>query len=190
MSSSLLLLLAASCSTSSGGKVGLIGDSITDLSQAPLHQALDATYEVELVGKFGARTDEVLPEVKVIAASMPSQAIINIGTNDAIQQVPLAQTRASIDEMVTAFAAAKCVFLVEINEAITAQGAPRTAEARAINEQLRDIADTVPNVRMLEWNNEIAANGGPTVITFDTVHLSTKGVVVLADAYRKALADC
>lgn len=188
--SGVLILLAASCSSSSGRTVGLIGDSITDLSQAPLHTALDPTYHVELIGKFGARADEVLPEVKVIAASKPAQAIINIGTNDAIQRVPAAQTRASINEMVAELADADCVFLVEINETITAKGAPRVTEARAINDQLREIAKSVGNVRMIEWNKDLADNGGGGVITYDTVHLSTKGLVVLADSYRRALDSC
>lgn len=183
-------LLAASCGGPSGGTVGLIGDSITELSQAPLHQELDPTYNVELVGKFGARSDQVLPEVEMIAASKPVQAIINIGTNDALQQVSAAQTRASIDAMVAALAGARCVFLVEINEAITDQGATRSAEARAINDELRSIASSAPNVRILEWNKDIEANGGPSVITDDTVHLSTKGLVVLADRYRQALDSC
>ncbi len=125
-------LLAASCGGSSGGTVGLIGDSITELSSAPLHQALDPIYQVELVGKFGARSDQILPEAKVIAASKPLQVIINIGTNDAIQQVPAAQTRANIEAIVAELAGVRCVFLVEINEAITAEGVPRSNEAIAI----------------------------------------------------------
>ncbi len=45
-------------------------------------------------------------------------------------------------------------------------------------------------MRILEWNKDFEANGGPGVITYDTVHLSTKGLVVLADSYRQALQSC
>src|SRR4051794_5044106 len=83
----ILALVGAACGSPSGPKVGIIGDSITDLSQSALHGALDPRYDVELVGKFGARADEVVPEAKVIAASHPREAIINLGTNDALQRV-------------------------------------------------------------------------------------------------------
>ena len=41
-----------------------------------------------------------------------------------------------------------------------------------------------------DWNRTIADNGGNPAITYDTVHLSEKGVVLMADAYRQALDDC
>ena len=185
-----LLLIGGACSSASGRKTGIIGDSITDLSQQPLHQALDGDYDLELVGKFGARVDQVMPEAKVIAESKPSRTIINLGTNDAIQQVPIATTRASLDQMVSDLKAVDCLFLVEINESITAQGAPRTDEAKAINDQIREIADTAPNVKILKWNQDIADHGGNGEMTYDTVHLSPRGLVVLADAYKKALDSC
>ena len=45
-------------------------------------------------------------------------------------------------------------------------------------------------VEVLDWNRTIADNGGNPAITYDTVHLSEKGVVLMADAYRQALDDC
>src|SRR5207249_3580540 len=126
--------------SSSKPKVGIIGDSITQLAAQPLHQALDPSYDVELVGQFGRRADELLPFAAVIAKSKPSQAIINLGTNDATEKWPIDRTRAALDQMVKMLAGAKCIHLVEVNEGITDNGAPRAAEAHAINEQLRQIA--------------------------------------------------
>ncbi|MFN8050109.1 MAG: SGNH/GDSL hydrolase family protein [Acidimicrobiales bacterium] len=182
-------VLLPACS-SGKPKVGVIGDSITDLAQQPLHSALDSAYQVELVGHFGARADEVMAEAKVIAASKPDQAIVNIGTNDALQQVPTAQTRANIESMVSMLDSAKCIFLVEINEGITRAGAPRADAAHAINVALGEIARANKKVHVIAWNQQIAANGGNDVMTYDTVHLSTRGVVVLANTYRRSLRAC
>ena len=60
----LLVIVAVGCGTADEDKVGLIGDSITDLSREPLTQALGEDRVVEIVGKFGARSDQVIEDVK------------------------------------------------------------------------------------------------------------------------------
>ncbi len=188
----LLVIVAVGCGTADEDKVGLIGDSITDLSREPLTQALGEDRVVEIVGKFGARSDQVIEDVKVIAASEPAAAIINIGTNDALQQVPAAQTAANIQQILDLLGDVGCRYLVQINTGITdtATGAARQAEAAAVNDQLAQLAELNDGVEVLDWNRTIADNGGNPVITYDTVHLSEKGVVLMADAYRQALDDC
>jgi len=188
----LLVIVAVGCGTADEDKVGLIGDSITDLSREPLTQALGEDRVVEIVGKFGARSDQVIEDVKVIAASEPAAAIINIGTNDALQQVPAAQTAANIQQILDLLGDVGCRYLVQINTGITATatGAARQAEAAAVNDQLAQLAELNDGVEVLDWNRTIADNGGNPAITYDTVHLSEKGVVLMADAYRQALDDC
>ena len=115
----LLVIVAVGCGTADEDKVGLIGDSITDLSREPLTQALGEDRVVEIVGKFGARSDQVIEDVKVIAASEPAAAIINIGTNDALQQVPAAQTAANIQQILDLLGDVGCRYLVQINTGIT-----------------------------------------------------------------------
>ena len=84
-----------------------------------------------------------------------------------------------------------CRYLVAINERITdkATGASRRAQAQALNEQLRSLGDK-NGIDVIDWNRTIPANGGNGAVTFDTVHLSTKGVVLLAHTYKDALAKC
>ena len=180
------------CGGPSNDKVGIIGDSITDLSRTPLQTALGSDHHIEIVGKFGARSDQVIDDVKVIAASDPAEAVINIGTNDALQQVPVAQTEANIGKILDLLDGADCVFLVQINEGITdvASGASRQAEAKAINDALTSLASKHDGVTVIPWNRDIAEHGGAGAITYDTVHLSEKGLVVLADTYKSALASC
>lgn len=186
-----LTVVTASCGDSSGDKVGLIGDSITDLSREPLTQALGTDRTVEIVGKFGARSDQVIEDVKVIAASKPAAAVVNIGTNDALQQVPADQTAANVQAILDLLGDVGCRYLVQVNTGITdkATGAPRQAEAQAINDQLDALAEK-NDVDVIDWNRTIADNGGNAAITYDTVHLSEKGIVLMADAYRQALDDC
>jgi len=187
-----LLAVTTSCGGGDDDKVALIGDSITDMSRDPLTTALGEGRTLEIVGKFGARTDQVLPEVEVIAASDPGAAIVNIGTNDAIQQVPADRTAANIQKILNTLDGVGCRYLVQINEAITdkATGASRSAEAAAVNRELDRLADENAGVEVLPWNRTIAENGGNGAVTFDTVHLNDKGIVLLADTYRDALDRC
>jgi len=185
-----MILVIGGCSSASSDKIALIGDSITQLSDEQLHQALDGDYEVQIMGKFGARSDEVIKEVQLIAASKPSQVIINIGTNDATQQENPDTSQQVIQEIVDLFADADCITLISINEAITADGQPRTAEAQALNQRLTAIADAAENTSYLEWNEVIADNGGASAMTFDTVHLSPAGQTVMGETYHKALDGC
>jgi lysophospholipase L1-like esterase len=80
---------------------------------------------------------------------------------------------------------------VAINEGITdkATGASRQPQAHAVNEQLQALG-AKNGVDVIDWNQTIAVNGGNPAVTFDTVHLSTKGVVLLAHTYKDALAKC
>ena len=64
----LLLAAVVGCGGVSGQNVGLSGDSITDLSRGPLQLALGNENHIEIVGKFGARSDQVLRDVQVIGA--------------------------------------------------------------------------------------------------------------------------
>lgn len=188
----LLTTTTVGCGGAEGDKVGLIGDSITDLSRDPLTNALGSDYQIEIVGKFGARSDQVIEDVKVIAASKPSAVVINIGTNDALQQVPAAQTAANIQQILDLLEDVGCRYLVQVNTGITdtASGGSRSAEATAVNEQLSSLAEKNDDVDVVDWNQTIADNGGNSAITYDTVHLSDKGIVLMAEAYQQALADC
>lgn len=181
---------ATTACSSSGPRVAVLGDSITQLSNTELHTALEKSFDADIVGRFGKRSDEVVGDAATMGAADPKVAIVNIGTNDAAQSVPIAQTRAALDRIVSDFDGAKCVFLVEVNEQITSNGTQRVDAVRAINDQLRQIASKNDAVRVIEWNRIEAENGGAAQLTYDTVHLSQKGRIVLADTYLKAAESC
>lgn len=187
----LALLPLTGCGSDPGGTVALIGDSITDLSRQPLTDALGTDHRVEIVGKFGARSDQVVEETKVIAASKPNAVIINVGTNDALQQVPPEQSGTVLQQLLDETDGVGCRYLVHIGEGITdiATGASRTAEAEALNERIDEVAER-NDVGVIRWNDVVADHGGTDELTFDSVHLSEKGIVLLAQAYGDALDDC
>lgn len=174
----------------SGPRVTLVGDSITDVSREEFGAALGDAYDVEIVGRFGKRTDEVEPEIEAVAAANPSAVVINLGTNDVLQEVPTEEAAASIDRMVGALDAADCVLIVTINESMEVKGTSFTEGAAALNERIEEIADAHPNAGVLDWNEVIDDNGGNGEATWDTYHPSDAGRVALADAYRGAIDSC
>ena len=186
----LLVTSAASCGRSHKGPVAVLGDSITALSNDTLHATLDGHYTISVIGKFGARTDEALDEATLLARADPEQAIINLGTNDAIQDVPAERTGANLDKLVATFRGATCIGLVTIDEQMTAFGVSHRASAAAVNAQIRRIADAVDTVSVIDWTQLVAGHGGVAAMTTDGVHPNPTGMQVLADAYLDALNDC
>ena len=191
MGAALLGTVAMSgCGGPANHHVALVGDSITSLATAALHSRLDPTYQVDVMGKFGARTDQTMNEVNVIASTMPAQAVINLGTNDVLQRDGADQSIAILEEIVKLFASADCIHLVTINEGLTQGGETRTPEAQALNERIRQLADRTDHVDIIDWNRIVVDHGGPAAVTTDSVHPNDAGQALLVDAYASALADC
>lgn len=184
-----LLVVTAACGPS-GPRVALVGDSITDGARNELDAALGDAYELEIVGRFGKRTEEVEPEVAALATSTPSAVVINLGTNDVLQRVPTERAAASLDRMVAALGEADCVLVVTINESMTVSGTSFTDGARALNARIEQIADAHDNASVVDWNAAIDDHGGNDELTSDTFHPSAAGRAVLADAYRDAVDRC
>ncbi len=172
------------------GRVAILGDSITRLSSDSLHAALDDDYSVHIVGKPGARVDEMQAEATLLARGRPDKVIINLGTNDAIQGYPAASTRHNLEQLLDTFDAARCVVFVTIDEALEVYGSPRRAGARAVNVQIRQIADGRPDVKIVDWNRIVAEHGGILTLTIDGVHPNARGQKLLAEADLEALASC
>lgn len=174
----------------SGPRVVLVGDSITDVSRTEFDVALGDAYDVEVIGRFGKRTDEVVTDVEALAASPPSAVVINLGTNDVLQGVPAEQAAASLERMAGLVDRADCLVLVTINESMSVNGTSYTDGAEALNERIEQIADDHGNASVLDWNAVIDDHGGNDEVTWDTYHPSDAGRKVLADAYRDAIDSC
>jgi hypothetical protein len=188
-----VLLLAAamtSCGHSGKARVAVLGDSITAFSNTTLHATLDRGYVADIIGKFGARADQMIDEATLLAHEHPEQAIINLGTNDAIQSTPPVITGQSLERIVTLLQGARCIALVTIDERMVAAGVARSVQAAAVNAQIRRIARDVSDVSVIDWTELVTRHGGLTAMTTDGVHPTPMGMQVLANAYRDALNDC
>lgn len=99
------------------------GDSITAGYGLPegkaysnfLQQKLDAQgyhYEVRNEGTSGATTKDALAGVSYIVRMHPQVVIVEFGGNDGLRGLPLAQTRANLDQVLTTLEAAHVKILL------------------------------------------------------------------------------
>jgi lysophospholipase L1-like esterase len=187
---------AMACSNK-GDSVAVIGDSITALDQSAMNEQLGGTYELVVTGNFGKTVAEVMPEAKVLAQRSYDQVIINLGTNDVLQALPVDTSMAALREMIGLFDSASCIHLVDINEHMVVQGTgiSRTAEAERFNAALEDLVSSDPRVSVVDWN-EVAAGAlndqePPfSSLTQDSIHPTADGNTELNQLYATALGGC
>jgi len=174
--------------------VSLVGDSITEQSEAVLHEVLDPSFKVRIRGRGGYRIEELEPYAIELSTTKPEQVVINLGTNDVLKNWPVQKATAAMNRMVTTFKSARCVYIVTITEGMRSEIDPnQSARALVFNLELRRIA-AAHNVRIIDWAALIrddAAAGSPRgALTSDTVHPTEEGRRRLAELYREALTGC
>jgi lysophospholipase L1-like esterase len=169
--------------------VAVLGDSITAISRSEIDSALD-NYDVHAVGKFGARVDQTFADAQALADEHPKKLVINLGTNDAIEEYPAATTGLSLEKILAMFADVKCIAIVTIDNQLTVYGQSRAAQAEAVNAQILRIVAAHPTVRLIDWNQIVATGGGLLTVTDDGVHPNDAGKRTLAAAYRSTLDAC
>ena len=193
------LIVLPACSSSGRASVALIGDSITTGDRQAVQRRLEPKYDLTVSGHFGATARAVLPAARKVAQQGDfDQVIINLGTNDVRGDVAVQLTMEAIGSIVDAFAGARCVYLVDINEHMLSPApgsASSTAGAQRLNQALRDMASERPLVEMIPWNAEIektldGARPPTSSLTKDSVHPNTKGNRRLNDLYASALSSC
>ena len=191
------LLFAPSCSDNSGDSVAVLGDSITSLDQADLNSTLGGDYELTISGNFGKTVSDVMPEAELMATRTYDQVIINLGTNDVLQERPIDKAIETLGAEVALFDSARCIHLVNINEHMLNQsdGASRAEAAKAFNAELEKYAERTEGVSVIDWNGVASSmlNGDdpPTSeLTYDTIHPTAEGFAELNDLYSSALGSC
>jgi hypothetical protein len=173
-------------------RVLVLGDSITDRSQASLNEELGASYSLSIDGKASFRIGEQLPSAQRWATRSFDQVVINLGTNDAVQGGSMRQSGADLGTIVAQFPEARCVHLVTVTEDIPAEASPAAAgRAALINQRMREIASGDARVRVLDWSAvvhaELERGGAPTL---DGVHPTEEGHQMLADLYSASIRNC
>lgn len=178
-----------------GGRevVVVIGDSITHLGQAVIEAELGSDREVIVDGRSGFRVDQQQPSAERMASGPADQVIIELGTNDVMQGWDPGRSANELGHMVGLFSQARCIHLVMINESMPSAAGEARSRARRLNVMMKEIALGDPRINLIDvptimQNYEAADPDEP--FTFDGVHPTEQGQVVLVDAYGEALDAC
>jgi len=177
--------IADAATSNEGDKALILGDSITAITGKDLAKDLEPAYDVTLRAKFGATVQEMMPYAKEAAAQNPDQVIIDLGSNDALKQVPIQETSAQLREMVGLYPKAECIHLVNINTKMMHGNQSRTKEAQAINKVIDDLAASDSRISIIDWDGKVSDD-----LVDDTVHPNKKGQEVLAQMMDDALGRC
>jgi hypothetical protein len=174
--------------------VALVGDSITEQSEATLHAELDGTFHVRVRGRGGYRIEEMEPYAIELATTRPEQVIINLGSNDALKSWPLDKSVQALRRLIKDFEGTRCLHLVTINEAMVNDRVPDLSDrAAALNGEIRRIAAT-ENFNVIDWSRAVADDakaGSPGGgVTSDSIHPTPAGQKLLAGLYKTALGTC
>ncbi len=173
--------------------VVVVGDSITVVSSAALHGELDRDNDVQIRANLGVTFEVMQPSAAELAATDPDAAVIELGSNDALLEVPFATTEAQIDRMVETFRAAgtECIVVVDVNtEMHRNDGKVVTAGATAINDHLAELATASDDIVVVGWDAALrdAEATGETLLP-DTVHPEAPGARLLAVLVGEALEE-
>lgn len=173
--------------------VVLIGDSITANLAGTARDELGGDWALTIDGKPGFVAADQVPAAQNATRFPFEQAVVNLGTNDAMTSgQDLGETIAALEQVVDLFADVPCVHVVTVNESMMNGTGDAPIRARRINDGLRTIASTRPNVDVVDWAaivRDVQREQGEPLTT-DTVHPNDRGNAVLAAAYEDALAAC
>lgn len=192
-----IVVLATRSSTPEGDApptVAIVGDSITELGETALVQVLGDDWRLSIDGRSGFTVAEQLPAARRLAEGLPSQVVVNLGTNDVTRGDELGRSATDLREVAAAFPDAACIHLVTVNEGIEWNGDSEAGRAAELNRAMADLAAADPRVDVIDWSAAVAAYEvgdqaeGP--ILTDTIHPSPRGHLALALRYAEALASC
>ena len=193
----LALTPAVTGCSNAGDSVAVVGDSITALDESTLKEQLGDRYELFVTGNFGRTVAEVMPEAEVLAQRDYDQVIINLGTNDVLQALPVDTSMAAMREMIALFDTARCIHLVNINEHMIVQdtATSRTPQAEQFNSALEELVRSDGRLSIIDWN-EVAAGAlndqqpPSSTLTEDSIHPTAEGNTELNQLYKEALDGC
>ncbi len=168
-------------------RVLVVGDSITVLSASAIQKALDQQVRLRIEAKFGQRTDQMLGRLEsgiTDPEGRPAAIIVNLGTNDALQQHP--DPAKNFLRIATKADSAPCLVLTTVNVRKDPK-AQRVVDI--VNNTLGAFAFTHPNVRIADWKRVVQAHPD-YLLPGDQVHPNAQGQTALAQLYVQALRSC
>jgi len=193
---SVVLLTAVACGGPPRGQhVLVVGDSITRLLADDFAQRDGGRFDFTVRALDGATSVDMLPYVREVDDVSFGQVVIDLGTNDVVQDVGHEATVTAIEEMIDLFPTAECIHLVTVNEhRISPEGTDVVPEIQALNASLHALADAHEQVRLIDWSSEVGAyldDGEPDgPLTWDTVHPTELGQQKLIQLEVEQLKSC
>jgi lysophospholipase L1-like esterase len=173
--------------------VALVGDSITANLESTIERRRGDDYSFTVDGKPGFLAAQQVEAAQNVGRFPFDQVVVNLGTNDAMtSDQDLDETVAALGQIVDTLSQIRCVHLVTINEQMLNDTGDAGTRARQLNEAIRAVAATHPNVDVIDWAAVVREyqRTHDEPITTDTVHPNDIGNPLLADAYGDALDAC
>ncbi len=191
----LLLVVLASCADDDPDRVLVVGDSVTGLiADDMVERDLDA-FRITLRATNGGTSDEMDEVAAGLDDRHYDQVIVNLGTNDALDDVPFERTSAALDDLVARYDDASCIHLTTVNEHVLSFGDEGLPDrVRRINGHLEELVAGDDRISLIDWSAEVGgyqARGEPDgPLLIDTVHPTEVGQQLLLDQYADALRRC
>lgn len=168
-------------------EVAVVGDSVTDLSRAPLEESFTWARRVEVRGRSGFRTDQLVPTAEEAVEAGPAVLVLLTGYNDVIQE---ADPEIGLEHMVEVAARAACTVWMQIPR----KGVYDPGLADAYNARLEELTRPVSTIHVSPlWRDAVDATEGADphigLVTSDRVHPTDAGSRTLARLMDEAVRD-
>lgn len=157
-----------------GPQVLVVGDSVTYMSADPVKGAFDWTDNVDVQGRPGYRTDQLVPvALRQIDQVDPDTLVILTGYNDLTQRV---DTSEAVGQLMDISAQESCAVWV----LLPTKGKFDTEAAQAFNDRIALLAEGHPNVHLAPgWRDAVDGGDGPEpdpeLVSDDRIHPTEPG---------------
>lgn len=179
-----VIALVARRVTDDGPRVLIVGDSVTEQSEAPLRDRFGWAGTLDLRAHSGFRTDELLATAREgVEEGRPDIGVFMPGYNDVLQEV--AADTDALEEMVDLADQVPCAvwFLLPVD------GAYSTDQVTAWNERVERLVAETDHVEVVtDWRDLVdAAPEFAFTSERDAVHPNERGQAAIADAMAAAV---
>jgi lysophospholipase L1-like esterase len=170
--------------------VVVVGDSITVVAQPDIAAALAGAYDPDIHAIWGQRIDQMLPTLTVVLHQHPSDVVVNLGTNDAIQAATHPDWQRAFNQMIAMLASTHCVILTTVSTRLDTSPGSQLVAAD-IDAAITSVRSAWPNFHVVDWNAAVHAANGDGLLSSDRIHPSPAGQLTLSALIRTALDhDC
>jgi lysophospholipase L1-like esterase len=166
----------------------VLGDSNTFASAPELESALaDAGLTPDVRGISGSGLKDVttdwLPAAAAVTAGQPAVTVIALGTNDAVTGADADAFAGRAEQLLAGLGQLPIIWVTH-----TETGGGRTpSDEKRVNDVIRSLPATHPNVTVLDLAPEIAAD--PAVLAGDGIHYQGDGRQWFADKVAEAASQ-